>query len=53
MTNNPTILASSEIMTSITKKVKKDEKTFENSVLTASVTTEYPEKVKVVSLYKD
>ena len=53
VTTNPTVLASSEIMKEITKEVIKTKETLEQTVLTSSTTTEYPDKVKVVSLYKD
>ena len=52
-TNNPTVLASSEIMQEITKKVQTTDTTYQTTVMTSSATTEYPEKVKVVSLFKD
>lgn len=52
-TNNPTVLASSEIMKTITKQVQITETGYESGVLTASTTTEYPDKVKVVSLFKE
>ena len=53
VTNNPTVLASSEIMQSITKKVHQIDTKFENTILVSSTTTEYPDKVKVVSIFKD
>ena len=53
VTNNPTVLASSEIMQSITKKVHQIDTKYESTVLVSSTTTEYPDKVKVVSIFKD
>lgn len=52
-TNNPTVLASSEIMKTITEKVQTSQTGYESSTMTSSTTTEYPDKVKVVSLFKE
>lgn len=51
MTNNPTVLASSEMMKTITEQVKIVDVKLTDTVMTASTTTEYPEKVKVVSIF--
>ena len=40
-------------MQEITKKVTTVDHSFETKEITSSTTTEYPDKVKVVSLYKD
>lgn len=53
VTNSPTVLASSEMMKTITEQVKIVDKKLVETVLTASITTEYPEKVKVVSIFSN
>lgn len=53
ITNNPQVLASSDIMKNITQKVKDISVTLSNSDLIYSVTVEYPDSVKVVSIYND
>ena len=40
-------------MKEITKKVTTIDSTFETTELISSTTTEYPDKVKVISLFKD
>lgn len=40
-------------MQSITKKVHQIDTKYENQVIVSAVTTEYPDKVKVVSIFKD
>ena len=40
-------------MQTITEEVHKIDVKYESSVITSSTTTEYPDKVKVISLYKD
>lgn len=53
VTNNPTVLASSEITQEIIKKITSVDQKFETTEVISSATTEYPDKVMVVSLFKD
>ena len=53
VTNNPTVLASSEITQEIIKKVNSVNVKFETTEVISTVTTLYPDQVKVVTLFKD
>jgi hypothetical protein len=53
VTNSSTVLASSDILKAITEQFKLTNPNINDTILTSSASTEYPGKVKVVSIFTD